>query len=159
MQRSTNRRRPRIPAGRIIRVSAVLNCWKCGAGLDGLPVPLGRRDECPACGADLHVCRMCEFYDTSVAKSCREPIAEEVTDKERCNFCDYFRARPSAHDSAAAAAGDAARAELEALFGVQRSNDGASSTTDAKSLADKRRAEADDARRKLDALFGDDEKS
>ncbi|NIT67742.1 MAG: hypothetical protein GWM93_13850, partial [Gemmatimonadetes bacterium] len=75
-------------------MSVSLSCWKCGHALDDMPMPLGRRDECPACATDLHVCRMCEFYDTSVAKSCREPIAEEVTDKERANFCDYFRGRP-----------------------------------------------------------------
>ena len=75
-------------------ISGLLRCWKCGHGLDDMPMPLRRRDECPACGADLHVCRMCEFYDTSVAKSCREPVAEEVTDKERAQFCDYFRAQP-----------------------------------------------------------------
>lgn len=137
-------------------MSGTLNCWKCGAALDELPMPLGRRDECPACRADLHVCRMCEFYDTSVAKSCREPIAEEVNDKERSNFCDYFRARPEAHDSAAAAAGDVARAELEAIFGVEGETRGAAAAPDAKTLADRRRAEAEEARKKLDALFGDD---
>lgn len=139
-------------------MSASLSCWKCGFALDDLPVPLGRRDECPACGTDLHVCRMCEFYDTSVAKSCREPIAEEVGDKERSNFCDYFRALPGAHDSAAGAAGEAARTELEALFGIEGQSGGAASAPDAKSLAEQRRAQADEARRQLDALFGDDDK-
>jgi len=136
-----------------------LNCWKCGCALAELPVPLRRQDECPACGTDLRVCRMCEFYDTSVAKSCREPVAEEVTDKERSNFCDYFRARPGAHDNAAAAAGDAARGELEALFGVEGNRKGAAPMPDAGRLADRRRAQAEEARRKLDALFGDDDES
>ena len=50
-----------------------LVCWKCGASLAALSLPLRRQDECKACGAELHVCRLCEFYDTSVARSCREP--------------------------------------------------------------------------------------
>ncbi len=82
-------------------------------------MPLRRRDECPACSADLHVCRLCEFYDTSVAKSCREPVAEEVTDKERANFCDFFAL---ATDDSGSAAGDdqregsSGRAAFDDLF-------------------------------------------
>lgn len=115
-------------------------CWKCGASLDELPLPLGRREECPACHADLHVCRMCRFYDTGVAHACREPVAEEVKDKERANFCDYFQARPGAYRPADDAPAHAARSQLDALFG------GAStpgSPTDAEA-----------AREELEKLFG-----
>lgn len=138
-------------------MSASLNCWKCGHALDDMPMPLRRRDECPACDTDLHVCRMCEFYDTSVAKSCREPVAEEVNDKERANFCDYFRGRPGAHDGGGTTDADAARAKLEAMFGVEGKNvDGAG---ESKSLMDRKRAQADEARKQLDALFDEDDES
>jgi hypothetical protein len=53
----------------------------------------------------------------SVAKQCREPTAEEVRDKERANFCDHFKPRAGAWTPANTAAVDAARAELERLFG------------------------------------------
>ena len=139
-------------------MSEVLSCWKCGHALEDMLIPLRRRDECPACGTDLHVCRMCEFYDPSVAKSCREPVAEEVTDKERANFCDYFRGRPGGEAAGGAGEAQAARAELDALFGLDAKGDGASAT-DAKSLMDRKRAEADEARKQLDALFGDDDES
>ncbi len=95
---------------------STLVCWKCGHSLADLSLPLRRLEECRACGAELHVCRLCEFYDIGVAKSCREPIAEEVKDKTRANFCDYFRPRPGAFTPAGDAA-DRARAELEAMFG------------------------------------------
>lgn len=94
-----------------------LVCWKCGASLAALTLPLRRLEECPACEAELHVCLLCEFYDTSVAKSCREPIAEEVRDKERANFCDYFTPRPGAFDAEPAHAAADARAALDDLFG------------------------------------------
>jgi hypothetical protein len=87
-----------------------LRCWKCGASLADYSLPLRRLEECRACGAELHACRMCEFYDTSKAKHCREPVAEEVKDKSVANFCDYFRPE-------ALSAAERARAELEALFG------------------------------------------
>jgi hypothetical protein len=82
-----------------------LVCWKCGASLAELSLPLRRLDECPRCRAELHVCRMCIDYDTRVAKHCREPTAEEVSDKTR------------AYTPPNTAEVDKAKAELERLFG------------------------------------------
>ena len=90
--------------------------WKCGASLEELSLPLRRQEECKTCGAKLHVCRLCEFHDPAVAKSCREPVAEEVKDKTRSNFCDYFSPRPHACSATGDAASNA-RSELESLFG------------------------------------------
>lgn len=94
-----------------------LLCWKCGASLEALSLPLQRLDECKQCGAELHVCKLCEWYSTSVAKHCRETIAEEVKDKERANFCDYFKPRPNAYSNAAQTQAEKAKSELEAMFG------------------------------------------
>lgn len=94
-----------------------LSCWKCGAALAALTLPLRRLDECPACRAELHVCRMCVDYDTRVAKHCREPTAEEVRDKTQANFCDHFKPRAGAYIPANTVAIDSARAELDKLFG------------------------------------------
>jgi hypothetical protein len=94
-----------------------LVCWKCGAALGALTLPLRRLEECPACRAELHVCRMCVDYDTRVAKHCREPTAEEVRAKDRANFCDHFKPRPGAFTPPDAAAVHRARAELDKLFG------------------------------------------
>lgn len=97
-----------------------LKCWKCGASLAEYTLPLRRTEECRSCRAELHVCRMCEFYDTSVAKHCREPVADEVKDKQRANFCDYFQPTQSAYRPGDMSAADRARAELEALFGSRK---------------------------------------
>lgn len=117
-----------------------LVCWKCGASLAELTLPLLRLEECKKCGAELHVCKMCEWYSIAVAKHCRETIAEEVKDKERANFCDYFKPRPDAHSAAPAHAGVKAKADLDALFG-------GSKTSQAEPSA------AERARAELDALF------
>ncbi len=93
-----------------------LSCWQCGASLDGVPMPLSRLSECLACRSALHVCRLCEFYDTRAAQDCVEPMAEEVKDKTRANFCEHFYPRPNAY-SGATAANEAPSAELAALFG------------------------------------------
>jgi hypothetical protein len=94
-----------------------LVCWKCGNSLAALSLPLLRLDECKQCGAQLHACKLCEWYDVRVAKHCRETIAEEVRDKERANFCDYFKAKENAWSGQAASAADTAKAKLDELFG------------------------------------------
>jgi len=112
-----------------------LVCWRCGAQLNDLPLPLGRRSECPACAAELHVCRICRHYDTAKAKHCREPMAEEVKDKTRANYCEWLQPRADAYTSAAPAPG---RERLNSLFG----DDAASNSPPT------------DPRRALDDLFG-----
>jgi hypothetical protein len=64
-------------------------CHKCGIPLEMESV--FRRDECPSCSADLHVCLNCIFYDPGRSNQCFEPQAERVTEKERSNYCDYFQ--------------------------------------------------------------------
>lgn len=76
--------------------SAILNatmvCWKCSAATEVKPGErIGTRDECTRCGADLHSCRNCQFYDRSKSNQCSEPQAEWVRDKEAANYCDYFQ--------------------------------------------------------------------
>jgi hypothetical protein len=115
-----------------------LVCWKCGASLADVTLPLRRLEECRTCGAELHVCKLCEWYSTTVAKHCREPIAEEVKDKVRANFCDYFKPRPGAYSKADVSASDQARSDLDALFGG-----GAKGTAPEPSAADRAKAELD----------------
>jgi len=121
-----------------------LVCWKCGASLAELSLPLRRLDECPQCHAELHVCKLCEWYSVSVAKHCRETVAEEVKDKERANFCDYFKPRADAYSAANLDAATKAHAELDALFG------GGKKVTDPAAQP----SAAEKARVELEALFG-----
>jgi len=117
-----------------------LVCWKCGNSLADLSLPLRRLDECKKCAAELHVCKLCEFYSIAVAKHCRETIAEEVKDKERANFCDYFKPRPDAYSTLSLDAATKAKSDLDALFGAKPA-------TSEPSAADKARAE-------LEKMFG-----
>lgn len=102
-------------------MSAHTQCWKCGAAVDDLLIAPGRRvarlAECPNCRTELHVCKACVFYDTRVARHCRETVAEEVKDKVRANFCDYFQYRENAYQPGDTDAAEGARRALEDLFG------------------------------------------
>ena len=40
---------------------------------------------------------MCVEYDTSYAKHCKEPTAEEVRKKDEANFCDHFKPKEGAY--------------------------------------------------------------
>lgn len=103
-------------------------CWKCGASLAQLTLPLLRLDVCKACGAELHTCKQCTFYDIAVAKHCRETIAEEVRDKQRANFCDYFAINNNAFQPTASS--DASRTALNELFGNKSDHSDNITTTD-----------------------------
>ena len=91
-------------------------CWKCRKETN-IEKP-ERGDECPLCHADLHVCKACEFFESGAHNDCRETSAEYVGDKERGNFCDYFR--PGTEIAAGAGGVDkaaAAKDAFNALFG------------------------------------------
>ena len=57
---------------------------------------IGRQDQCPFCRADLHCCLNCSFFERGAYNDCREPQAERVLEKDRSNFCDYFRFKDTA---------------------------------------------------------------
>src|SRR3981081_4333984 len=73
-----------------------LVCWRCGASLAELSLPLRRLDVCKACNAELHVCKMCVEYDTSYAKHCKEPRAGDVRRRVAAIFCDHFKPKEGA---------------------------------------------------------------
>lgn len=110
-----------------------LVCYRCGAQLSKLTLPLSRRDECPACHVELHVCRMCVYYAAEVPKACMEDDALEVNEKTRANFCDWFKPKPDAFVPDEIEAERAARGELAALFG-DAGSDEAAATADSAAL-------------------------
>jgi len=59
---------------------------------------------------------MCLFFDPAVPKQCREDDAEEVTEKERLNFCEWFKPSAKAFDAERAANAKQSRTDLAALF-------------------------------------------
>lgn len=127
-------------------------CWQCGASLAALSLPFSRFDVCKACGAELHVCKLCVFHAPAVAKQCREPIAEEVKDKQRSNVCDYFSPRNDAWQLADTSASVTARGQLDTLFGSSPGQP-ASNNVAIDKVKDKADAIAA-ARSALDDLFG-----
>lgn len=91
-------------------------CMYCGS-----PLPEGKihfRDLCADCGRELHICRHCFFFKPGAYRDCAETVPDEVRDKERMNFCEYFRPwwKPS-KDGASARDGASSRDAFNGLFG------------------------------------------
>ena len=80
------------------------------------------------------------YFDTAAPQQCREPVAENVSDKQRANFCGYFQINPQAYAGPSDQAADSR--QLDALFG-----DGA-----AEAAAEASGSE-DDLGQQLDQLF------
>lgn len=91
-------------------------CYRCGASLSALSLPITRRDQCPECTVDLHVCKMCIHFDQAAPSQCREDDAEDVKEKEVANFCEWYSPSESAFDPQRKSEADQALESLEALF-------------------------------------------
>lgn len=89
-------------------------CWKCGANLINVILPMSRREECEKCQADQHVCNMCWYY---VKGRCEEERAEHISNPKHANFCDYFKPSNKAFKMIDIKKSEKAKAQLAELFG------------------------------------------
>lgn len=128
-----------------------MQCWKCGQDLKNLLLPFSRYEECNYCKADLHACLACKNYSSSVSDGCNEDRADFILDKDKANFCDYFRANPKSYQKQDNSEANQARAKLAELFGEE------SQTDDAIEQSSNPQSDADKALAELKRLFGDEE--
>ncbi len=70
-------------------------CYNCKKAIPDVDPAdrIKRRQECDYCQSSLRCCLMCVFYEKSYYNECREPMADRIVDKERPNFCDFYRIR------------------------------------------------------------------
>lgn len=91
-------------------------CFKCSRDLPR-EIRVTRTEECPHCNQPVRCCRNCLFYLPGAHWDCRETVPEHVVDKERSNFCEYFRLNESTSDggSSGGAEGENPRAGRRAF--------------------------------------------
>jgi hypothetical protein len=126
-----------------------LVCWRCGAAVKPDQRPINRLEQCRRCQADLHVCRLCRSWNPRMTGYCDHDHAEPPLERERANFCQYFRPRPGAFTPVEQDADRDARKELDSLFGKPPE---AAHARDASEAAGNK--ESDRARAELERLFG-----
>jgi hypothetical protein len=124
-----------------------VECWRCGTAVKPDQLPINRLEQCLHCHADLHVCRLCRSWNPRYTGKCSHDHAEPPLDRERANFCQYFRPAAGAFRNAGTPAQETARSNLEALFGEGREQSG-------NDMAMEDSTETERARRALDDLFG-----
>jgi hypothetical protein len=124
-----------------------IECWRCGTAVKSDQLPLTRLEQCLHCHVDLYVCRLCRSWNPRYTSKCSHDHAEPPLDRERANFCQYFRPAAGAFRNAGAPSGETARTGLEALFGAGSEEPGSDTSTD-------NMTETERARRALDDLFG-----
>ena len=94
-------------------------CNQCGQLRQNLG-ELTTDETCLKCGADLHTCGNCRFFDTTTLWECRENIPARVSGKHARNECTFFQ--PKIVKDLAADKGkqlqtpDEARKAFDALF-------------------------------------------
>ena len=76
-----------------------------------------RSTECPSCGRDVKVCKNCVFYSPGSNMDCREHISDPVSDKEKSNFCDFFKLGGGSSDGKTDKRAHDARSSFNSLFG------------------------------------------
>ncbi|WP_299790637.1 hypothetical protein [uncultured Shewanella sp.] len=137
-------------------MSEQFRCWHCGELLQAVILPMSRREECGTCGADQHVCKMCVFFNDSGRGDCREERAEWVSDRERANFCDYFKPseQGAGSDSDPRSANEKALAELAELFGDTPAPSESSEAEDSAKERDREMTPAEIAEKQLRDLLG-----
>ena len=128
-----------------------MTCWKCGAKLKNRLLPFSRYEECTLCKADLHVCLTCRHYNPLINDSCREDRAEFVLDKDKANFCDYFKVNTHAYKRKDMSEAQMAKRKLTELFGEAPADDADLEISTPQTEAEKALAE-------LQRLFGDTKK-
>lgn len=129
--------------------SVDMQCWKCGSELKNLLLPFSRYEECSTCKADLHCCLACRNYDPALSDACNEDRADFILDKDKANFCDYFKVNTKAYKKKDNEEAKVARAKLAELFGEEPPSDDSSPDSSPLSESDKALAE-------LKRLFGDE---
>jgi hypothetical protein len=90
-------------------------CHRCGTEIATVE-RVGCRETCVKCGAYLHCCLNCPFYEPGSHNDCRETQAERQVDKEAGNFCEYFDLRRGSRKVETGKMKADSRAQLEALF-------------------------------------------
>ncbi|HKW26129.1 MAG TPA: hypothetical protein VJN48_10125 [Terriglobales bacterium] len=93
----------------------VSRCAQCGVLIQNLAEPAG---QCSKCGAALHSCKQCKYFDPGSRFECRQPVAERVARKDAANSCTFFAMKVTVEKETTSGGvrADDARRAFENLF-------------------------------------------
>ncbi len=94
--------------------ATVFRCAVCGREPDVDVV--GYDAACGGCGADLHTCTHCAWFDTSAVGECRKDAKDYVAAKAKRNLCELFEAKATQEFAKEPDSPTSAKAAFDDLF-------------------------------------------
>jgi hypothetical protein len=91
----------------------VIRCARCAGELANADVSNAR---CGKCGAELHACTQCAFFDPGARLQCLQPIAARIAVKDARNDCPLWKPRTTVERETQAAAPRSGRQAFDDLF-------------------------------------------
>jgi hypothetical protein len=91
---------PRLP--RMVQAVTAARCFNCSTTLmAGSEFP----SNCPKCGAALHCCKQCSYFEPSTRFQCLKPVPVRIAAKDQANSCELFKTRVTVARDAVHASG------------------------------------------------------
>jgi hypothetical protein len=77
---------PRLP--RLVQAVTASRCYNCSTTL---PPETLFDGPCPKCGAQLHCCKQCSYFEPSTRFQCMKPVPVRIPVKDQPNDCALFK--------------------------------------------------------------------
>ena len=102
---------PRAP--NLMKWREVIRCARCAGELSSADVSNAR---CGKCGAELHACTQCTYFDPGARLQCLQPIAARIAVKDARNDCTLWKPRTTVERETQSAAPRSGRQAFDDLF-------------------------------------------
>ena len=110
---------PRLP--RLVQSVTASRCYSCSVAL---PPGVDFKGACPKCGAALHCCKQCTFFEPSTRFQCTKPIPARIPYKDQVNECELFNPRVTvSRDGAGSGSSSGSGAKIPSPAVVRTPND------------------------------------
>jgi len=91
----------------------VVRCAKCGIEIGS---PYATDGHCSKCGADVHTCRQCVYFDPGARFQCMQVVAVRIEAKDAKNACALWEPRTTVERETHSASVKPARQAFDDLF-------------------------------------------
>ena len=102
---------PRTP--NLMSAQQVVRCSRCAGEI---APPFGLEARCGRCGADLHSCAQCAFFDPGARFQCMQAVTVRIAVKDARNECPLWEPRKTVERQTHSVATGSARQAFDDLF-------------------------------------------
>lgn len=102
---------PKTP--NLMSARQVIRCSRCAAEVSS---PYAAEARCGKCGAELHACNQCLYFDPGARFQCMQPILARVAAKDTRNACTFWEPRKTVERETHSVSTGSARQAFDDLF-------------------------------------------